>query len=56
MAGAREDRGGYERASTGACANELSTRAGEKGVHEGVNGCGSGDCGILLTGGAAGGN
>jgi hypothetical protein len=55
MAGARDDRGSPERASLGAGANELSTRVGEKGVHERVNSCGAGDCGILPAGGAAGG-
>jgi hypothetical protein len=35
-----------------ACANELSTRAGEKGVHERVNDCGSEGFGSLLAGGA----
>jgi hypothetical protein len=55
MAVARVDRSGYERASTGACPNELSTHAGEKGVHERVNGCGSGGFGSLLARGAGGG-
>src|SRR5215470_17414882 len=35
-----------------ACANELSTRAGEKGVHERVNDCESEGFGSLLAGGA----
>ena len=55
MAVARADCGGYERASTGACANELSTRAGEKGVYERGNDCGAGGFGSVLAGGAGGG-
>jgi len=55
MAVARADRCGYGRASTGACANELSTRAGEKGVHEWGNDCGVESFGSLLAGGAGGG-
>jgi len=56
MAVAWVDRGGSASASPGACANVLSTRVGEKGVHERVNGCGSGGFGSLPARGAAGGN
>jgi hypothetical protein len=55
MAIAWADRGDEDRASTGACANELSTRAGEKRVHERGNDCGSGGFGSVLAGGADGG-
>jgi hypothetical protein len=44
---ARVDHGDEDRASTGACAHELSTCTGEKGVHERGNGCGSGGFGSL---------
>jgi hypothetical protein len=54
MAVARSDCGDEEHASTGAGANELSTRAGEKDVHERVNGCGSGGFACLPAGAAAG--
>ena len=55
MAGARDDRGSPARASLGAGANELSTRVGEKGVHERVNCWGAGGFGSLPAGGAGGG-
>jgi len=52
MAVAWVDRGGSASASPGACANVLSTRVGEKGVHERVNGCGSGGFGSLPASGS----
>ena len=42
----------YDQASTDAHTNELSTRAGEKDVHERVNCCGSGGFGSLPVRGA----
>ena len=51
---ARAHRRGCHDASVRACDEELSTRVGEKGAHQQVNGCCQGDLGGVLVEGAGG--
>ena len=50
----RAHRSGCHDASAHACDEELSTRVGEKGAYQQVNGCCQGDLGGLLAGEQAG--